>query len=189
MRRIPPAACSSAPGIRSQNDRFRHVNGRWLARTEIPTDLASYGLLRILAEQAEDAVHGMVEEAASAPQGGEERKLGDLNASFMDADRAEQLGSRSISLTLAAAQASSVRDGFAGHVQRMLELAGLPDADLAASRVLALETAVAGHHWSTVASRDSEMTYNLFDKMPPDIYPKRSARRTDPSKRGKLKFS
>ena len=57
---------------------------------------------------------------------------------------------------------AGVRDAFAGHVQRMFELAGLPDADRAARRVFALETAVAGHHWDSVASRDREKTYNLF---------------------------
>ena len=57
---------------------------------------------------------------------------------------------------------AGVRDAFAGHVQRMFELAGLPDADRAARRVFALETAVAGHHWDKVASRDREKTYNLF---------------------------
>ena len=57
---------------------------------------------------------------------------------------------------------AGVRDVFAGHVQRMFELAGLPDADRAAGRVLALETAVAGHHWDNVASRDREKTYNLL---------------------------
>ena len=175
------------PGIRPQDDLFRHVNGRWLARTEIPADRARYGTFRILAEEAENAVREIVEEAASAPEGSEERKFGDLYASFMDADRAEQLGSQPISQALAAARAVSsipelletlgrlerlgigglyrlfvepdpgnpqryvvffeqaaislpdesyyreerfagVRDAFAGHVQRMFELAGLPDA-------------------------------------------------------------
>src|SRR6201999_2133812 len=132
-----------------------------------------------------------------------------LYASFMDADRAEQLGSQPIAGLLAEARAVSsipellgtigrlerlgveglyrlfvdtdpgnperylvffeqgaislpdesyyreerfagVRDAFAGHVQRMFELAGLPDADRAARRVFELETAVAGHHWDKV---------------------------------------
>jgi len=209
------------PGIRPQDDLFRHVNGRWLARTEIPADRASYGSSWVLAEEAEKAAREIVEEAGSAPQGSDERKFGDLYASFMDAGRAEQLGSQPISEMLAAARAVSsvpdlletlgrlerlgigglyqlfvdtdpgnpqrylmffeqaaislpdesyyreerfagVRDAFVGHVQRMFELAGLPDADLAAKRVFALETAVAGHHWDNVASRDSEKTYNLF---------------------------
>ena len=57
---------------------------------------------------------------------------------------------------------AGVRDAFVGHVQRMFELAGLPDADRAADRVFALETAVAGHHWDNVTSRDREKTYNLL---------------------------
>jgi putative endopeptidase len=209
------------PGIRPQDDLFRHVNGRWLARTEVPADQARYNTFRILADEAEDAVRTIVEAATSAPEGSEERKFGDLYASFMDAERAERLGAQPISETLKAAQAvssipellttlgrlerqgigglyrlyvstdpgdperylvffgqgalslpdesyyredrfASVRDAFAGHVRRMFELAGLPDGDQAAGRVLALETAVAGHHWDNVASRDKEKTYNLF---------------------------
>jgi putative endopeptidase len=209
------------PGIRPQDDLFRHVNGRWLARTEIPADRARNGAFLILREEAEKAVREILEQAASAPAGSEERKYGDLYASFMDADRAEQLDSQPISEMLAAARAvrsipelletlgrlarlgvpglyrffvgtdpgnperylvffeqgalslpdesyyreerfARVRDAFTGHVQRMFELAGLPDADQAASRVFALETAVAGHHWDKVASRDRVKTYNLL---------------------------
>jgi predicted metalloendopeptidase len=43
-----------------------------------------------------------VEEAASAPEGSEDRKFGGLYASFMDSDRAEALGSQPISEALAA---------------------------------------------------------------------------------------
>jgi putative endopeptidase len=209
------------PGIRPQDDLFRHINGPWLARTEVPADQARYGSFRMLAEEAEEAVREIAEQAASAPEGSEERKLGDLYASFMDAGRAERLGAQPISETLAAARAVSsvpelletlgrlervgigglyqlyvdtdpgdperylvffqqgvislpdesyyreerfagVRDAFAGHVQRMFELAGLPDAGQAARRVLALETAAARHHWDKVASRDKEKAYNLL---------------------------
>src|ERR1700678_3580191 len=95
------------PGIRPQDDLFRHVNGRWLARTEIPADRARDSTFRVLAEEAENAVRQIVDEAVSAPEGSEERKFGDLYASFMDADRAELLGSQPISQLLAAARAVS----------------------------------------------------------------------------------
>jgi predicted metalloendopeptidase len=29
--------------VRPQDDLFRHVNGKWIARTEIPSDKARYG--------------------------------------------------------------------------------------------------------------------------------------------------
>src|SRR6204780_5068806 len=89
------------PGTRPQDDLFRYVNGRWLARTEIPADRAREGTFRILAEEAENAVREIVEAAASAPEGSEERKFGDLYASFMDAGRAELLGLQPISETFA----------------------------------------------------------------------------------------
>src|SRR4029077_20271509 len=60
------------PGIRPQDDLFRHVNGRWLARTTIPADRSRDSTFRILADQAENAVREIVEEAASAPEGSEE---------------------------------------------------------------------------------------------------------------------
>ena len=44
------------PGIRPQDDLFRHVNGRWLARTEIPADRARQNTFQLLAETAETAV-------------------------------------------------------------------------------------------------------------------------------------
>ena len=39
--------------IRPQDDLFRHVNGRWIARTEIPADKARYGSFAVLAENAD----------------------------------------------------------------------------------------------------------------------------------------
>jgi len=57
---------------------------------------------------------------------------------------------------------AGICDAFVGHVRRMFQLAGLPDADQAARRVFALETAVAQHHWDKVTSRDREKTYNLY---------------------------
>ena len=81
------------PGIRPQDDLFRHVNGTWIARTEIPSDKARYGSFYLLAEEAEKAVRDIIVEAQDAAPGTEERKFGDLYASFMDEARAEELGS------------------------------------------------------------------------------------------------
>src|SRR5690348_2821858 len=84
------------PGIRPQDDLFRHVNGRWIARTEIPADRARDSTFRALADQAENAMREIVTEAASAAEGRGEGNLGALHASFMDADRPGFLGSRPI---------------------------------------------------------------------------------------------
>jgi putative endopeptidase len=55
---------------------------------------------------------------------------------------------------------AEVRAAYVEHVGTMLRLVGEPDADDAATRVLALETALATGHWTTVDSRDALKTYN-----------------------------
>jgi putative endopeptidase len=82
------------PAVRPQDDLFRHVNGKWIDRTEIPSDKARYGSFYLLAEEAEKAVREIIEEASEASPGTEERKFGDVYASFMDEKRIQQLGAR-----------------------------------------------------------------------------------------------
>ncbi|MDP9821257.1 M13 family metallopeptidase [Nocardioides massiliensis] len=87
--------------IRPQDDLFGHVNGTWLAETEIPSDRSSWGPFVMLADAAEQHVRTIIEECAgSGGDGGSEgdvrRKIGDLFASFMDEDRIEELGAEPI---------------------------------------------------------------------------------------------
>jgi putative endopeptidase len=89
------------PDIRAQDDLFRHVNGKWIARTEIPEDKARWGSFYVLAEEAEKAVRDIIEGSQNAPEGTEARKFGDLFASFMDEERIEQLGAAPVAPQLA----------------------------------------------------------------------------------------
>ena len=86
--------------VRPQDDLFRHVNGRWIERTEIPADKARYGSFLVLHEEAEQAVREIIEEAQQAEPGTEARKVGDLYASFMDEQHAELLGATPIAAQL-----------------------------------------------------------------------------------------
>jgi putative endopeptidase len=109
------------PSIRPQDDLFRHVNGKWIARTEIPSDKARYGSFLVLAEEAEKAVHEIIEEARTAEPGTEERKFGDVYASFMDEQRIEQLGARPLHPLLDEVEAIGSIDSFlatAGRFER-----------------------------------------------------------------------
>lgn len=87
--------------IRPQDDLFRHVNGAWLARTEIPEDKARWGSFHLIAEQAEHDVKVIIEESTDADPGTETRKIGDLYASFMDTDAIEARGAEAIAPQLA----------------------------------------------------------------------------------------
>ncbi len=91
------------PGIRPQDDLFRHVNGRWIDRTEIPADKARYGSFMVLAEESEQAVRAIIEESQDAAPGTEDRKIGDLYASFMDTERIEAAGAAPLQPLLAEA--------------------------------------------------------------------------------------
>src|SRR5215218_5150969 len=77
---------------RPQDDLFGHVNGRWLAETEIPSDRSSWGPFVQLADVAEAQVRTIIEDLArSVDQGGTDidedaRKIGDLFHSFMDTE-------------------------------------------------------------------------------------------------------
>jgi putative endopeptidase len=90
---------------RPQDDLFRHVNGLWIDRTEIPSDKARYGSFYQLAEEAERNVHAIIEEAKDAAPGTEQRKVGDLYASYMDEERIEALGAAPLKPLLADAAA------------------------------------------------------------------------------------
>ncbi|WP_353828757.1 M13 family metallopeptidase [Agromyces sp. SYSU T0242] len=103
--------------VRPQDDLFRHVNGRWIERTEIPADKARYGSFIVLHEEAEQAVREILEESATAEPGTEARKVGDLYSSFMNEERAEMLGSTPIAGQL-------VEASLPGDVAQLLEAIG-----------------------------------------------------------------
>ncbi|AYG03663.1 M13 family metallopeptidase [Gryllotalpicola protaetiae] len=87
--------------IRPQDDLFRHVNGKWLERTEIPSDKARWGSFYQLAEEAEKNVREIITEAQHAEVGTEARKFGKLFTSFMDTERIEALGATPLASSLA----------------------------------------------------------------------------------------
>ncbi|WP_434931277.1 M13 family metallopeptidase [Shewanella sp. HL-SH5] len=68
----------------------------------------------------------------------------------------------------------NIRKAYVEHIERMYDLAGLPNAKANAEAVLALETKIAEKHWDVVETRDSTKTYNLYqvadlDELAPDI--------------------
>ncbi|MFE6996821.1 M13 family metallopeptidase [Microbacterium sp. NPDC057659] len=88
-------------GIRPQDDLYRHVNGAWLDRTEIPADKARWGSFHQLAEQAEKDVRAIIEESQDAAPGTLARKVGDLYSSFMDEARIAEVGLAPLEAVLA----------------------------------------------------------------------------------------
>ncbi|MFK0038464.1 M13 family metallopeptidase [Paenarthrobacter sp. NPDC090517] len=50
---------------------------------------------------------------------------------------------------------------YGDYIAKLFNLAGIPDAQAASKRIVALETALASHHWDNVTLRDPQKTYNL----------------------------
>jgi len=209
--------------VRPQDDLFRFVNGGWLKHTPIPNDATSWGAFNELAESSRESMRTILEDAArsNAPAGSEERKVGDLYASFLDSARVEALGvtplqgelariaalrspaelpamfahlarigiARPFSAGVSAdpkksstnavqigqsglglpdrdyylmsdARMTAVRTSYAEYLTKLFTLAALPDPAGAASRVIALEAALAGKQWERARNRDRNATYN-----------------------------
>ena len=82
------------PAIRPQDDLFRHMNGKWLDESVIPSDRSGDGAFYALRVKAEKEVFDIIEELSQHdhPAGSNAQKIGDLYRSFMDEDRIEKLG-------------------------------------------------------------------------------------------------
>ena len=81
--------------IRPQDDLFRHVNGGWLAKTEIPSDRPVYGTFVQLDEKAEANLYALIEELAGnrdKKPGSTAQQVGDFYAGFMDEAKLNALG-------------------------------------------------------------------------------------------------
>jgi putative endopeptidase len=209
--------------VRPQDDLFRFVNGGWIKRTPIPSDAPSYGAAYQLYERSLENLRAILEDAArsNAPAGSEERKVGDLYASFLDSARVESLGVKPLEGELARiasleshaglpalfahlasigvarpiavgvgtdpkkstentvlvgqsgltlpdrdyylvndARMTAVREKYVAYLTQLFTLARQPDPAGAASRVLALETAIAGKQWDRARNRDRNAIYN-----------------------------
>ncbi len=83
------------PAVRAQDDFFTHMNGKWLATTDIPADKSNWGSLAKLNEDIQSELRGIIEGVANTPDkaaGSDAQRIGDFYASFMDEAKLEQLG-------------------------------------------------------------------------------------------------
>jgi putative endopeptidase len=111
--------------VRPQDDAFHHVNGTWLAKTEIPADKSSWGAFEILDDKAQSDLRAIVEEAARASNkapGSDAQKIGDFYESFMNEARIEQLGMTPLQGELAAIDRLQTKTDLARYFARMFKL-------------------------------------------------------------------
>nr|KHD97130.1 peptidase M13 [Kocuria polaris] len=106
--------------VRPQDDLYRHVNGTWQRRTEIPDDKPSVGAFIELRDQAEAAVRELITRARAGDPEAVESKIANLYASFMDEGRIEALGASPLAPDLAEVDAVADVPGLVRHLGRMI---------------------------------------------------------------------
>ncbi|MEO6792281.1 MAG: M13 family metallopeptidase [Mycobacterium sp.] len=124
-------------GIRPQDDLFGHVNGRWLDGYDMPPDRATDGAFRTLFDRAEKQVRDLLTQAGDSARldGGEaklgsphepgeaasltseaadtdERRIGDLYASFLDEQGVQGRGVEPLDRELSAIDEADDRDAL-----------------------------------------------------------------------------
>ena len=83
--------------IRPQDDLYRNANGKWFASASIPSDQGLYGSFMELRDEAEAAVHAIIEDAVAAVNSGTEQapdkvRIAHLYGSFMNEEAIEAKG-------------------------------------------------------------------------------------------------
>ncbi len=80
--------------VRPQDDFFRHVNGGWLNKTEIPSDRSNYGSFTELFDVSEALQREIIESAAGsrAPAGTARAMIGDFYNAYMNVDAINAAG-------------------------------------------------------------------------------------------------
>jgi putative endopeptidase len=132
--------------VRVQDDLFRHVNGNWLAKTDIPADRSSWGAFDRLVDKSQIDLRAIAEDTARAADkvaGSDAQKINDFYDSFMDEAKIEELGMKPIEAELAAIDALRTKEDLARHFARFFKLnltnpvtgyvdgdAGQPDRDI-----------------------------------------------------------
>jgi predicted metalloendopeptidase len=123
---LDPATFDKA--VRPQDDLFRHVNGGWLTKTEIPSDRPVYGTFIQLDEKAEANLYALIEELAGnrdKKPGSTAQQVGDYYAGFMDEAALNKLGADPLKPRLADVDAIADTKALAEALGR-LSVIGLP---------------------------------------------------------------
>ncbi|MFK7886046.1 MAG: M13 family metallopeptidase [Gammaproteobacteria bacterium] len=110
--------------VRPQDDFYRHVNGGWLERTEIPSDKSNYGSFAQLADQSRQRLREIIERAAKTPAraGTDTQKVGDFYKSFMDTAAIARVGLTPLNdevARIAAVASPADLMAYFGHAQKI----------------------------------------------------------------------
>jgi len=110
--------------VRPQDDFYKHINGKWLADTEIPPDKGSYSTLMKLRDDSEAKLHIIIDDLQKSvdPSDPNQQKIADLYSSFMDEPTLEALGLKPLAGEFAKISALKHKKEIAGLIAHFNEI-------------------------------------------------------------------
>ncbi|NMD54701.1 MULTISPECIES: M13 family metallopeptidase [Tsukamurella] len=104
-----PDMSGAAPGVRAQDDLFRHVNGAWYDGYTMPADKVSTGAMEIMGDEVEQQLKEIVESIRDPRAGSDEAKIRDVYRTYLDTAAIEAAGTGPIRPMLAAIDGAADR--------------------------------------------------------------------------------
>jgi predicted metalloendopeptidase len=110
--------------VRAQDDFYKHINGKWLATTEIPADKGRYGSFDKLADDSQAQLRGIVEDLQKSadPKDPDQQKVADLYGTFMDEPALEALGLKPLDAEFARIDALKDKKEIAGLIGHLNQI-------------------------------------------------------------------
>src|SRR5262245_50579735 len=101
------------PSVKPGDDFYRYANGKWIEKNPVPASEARWGAFSELQERNSQILYDICEESAKrtdAAKGTPEQMVGDFYASFMDSNKADQLGAKPLDKIMAEIAATKTTD-------------------------------------------------------------------------------
>ena len=117
--------------VRSQDDVYEHLNGKWLRNYQLPPDKGAVGSFTVVQDKTEEQLRSIVDglDQAAASQDPDANKLADLYASYMNEAQLETLGIKPLLAEFAAIDALKDSNAVPSLMAHMIEIgAGAPFA-------------------------------------------------------------
>ncbi|MGA2398012.1 MAG: M13-type metalloendopeptidase [Steroidobacteraceae bacterium] len=110
--------------VRPQDDFYKHINGKWLADTEIPPDKGSYGTFTKLRDDSEAKLHTIIDglQKSIDATDPDQQKIAELYFSFMDERTLDSLGIRPLDAEFARVDALKDKKEIAGLIAHFNEI-------------------------------------------------------------------
>ena len=111
------------PGVRPQDDLYRHVNGKWLREYQLPPDKNSFGTFAEVADRVEGQLKDVIDGIKDPRDGTEAQQIRDLYDARMDLATLNKLGLTPLSGPFGRIDGAATKPDLAG-VMGALPLGG-----------------------------------------------------------------